>query len=118
MGIREGGEESMKLNLGFMATACTKAIRRFPATIGPQRRSLGRRPLIPADPPEVITATATVLPMTAYDLQYYEAAPTPRRTCDRPVMCSYLCRPGLNTTAQCLKSGRPGTTRSCRPAPL
>lgn len=27
---------------------------------------------VPADPPDPITATATILPMTSYDLQYYE----------------------------------------------
>ena len=61
----------MKLNLGFMAKVFAQQEYTFqpPADPNAGRWEGGR--WIPADPPEAITATATVLPMTAYDLQYY-----------------------------------------------
>lgn len=62
----------MKLNLGFMAYVFAQREFTFqpPADPNAGRWEGGR--WIPADPPDPIRARATVLPMTAYDLQYYE----------------------------------------------
>ena len=62
----------MRLNLGFMASVIAQRQYTFqlPADPSAGRWEGGR--WVPADPPEPIRAKATVLPMTAYDLQYYE----------------------------------------------
>jgi len=62
----------MRLNLGFLATVFAQRQYTFQPPADPEARQWVGGRWEPAPPPDPITAAATVLPMTAYDLQYYE----------------------------------------------
>lgn len=58
--------------MGFMARVFAQRSYKFQPPADPAAGTWEGGRWVPADPPDPITATATVLPMTAYDLQYYE----------------------------------------------
>jgi len=60
----------MKLNMGFMARAFGEAVEFTVPGVGGYYDDRGR--WVPGGPPQTVQAVATILPMTAYDLQYYE----------------------------------------------
>lgn len=61
----------MRLNMGFMARTFGETVEfTVPGSEG-YYDDLGR--WVPGSPPQTIRAVATILPMTAYDLQFYEA---------------------------------------------
>lgn len=58
--------------MGFMATVFAQRKYTFQPPADPDAGQWIDGRWVPAPPPPPITATATVLPMTSYDLQYYE----------------------------------------------
>ena len=58
--------------MGFMATVFPQRQYTFQPPADPEAGQWVGGRWHPAPPPDPITATATILPMTAYDLQYYE----------------------------------------------
>lgn len=60
----------MRLNMGFMAKAFAQGTTTFQPPPGKGHYEGGR--WVPGEPGEPLTATATILPLTSFDLQYYE----------------------------------------------
>lgn len=60
----------MRLNMGFMARTFGEQVEFTVPGTGGYYDDMGR--WVPGQPPQTVSATATILPMTAYDLQFYE----------------------------------------------
>lgn len=62
----------MRLNMGFMARVFAQGQTMFQPPPDPETGEWVGGRWQPAPPPDPITVIATILPMTAYDLQHYE----------------------------------------------
>src|SRR5690606_2101210 len=60
----------MRLDMGFMARTFGEQVEFTVPGAGGYYDDMGR--WVPGQPPQTVSATATILPMTAYDLQFYE----------------------------------------------
>lgn len=61
----------MRFDMGFMARQLGESVEFTVPGSGGYYDDMGR--WVPGEPPKTVRAVATILPMTAYDLQFYEA---------------------------------------------
>lgn len=99
----------MRLNMGFMSRVFAQGQTAFQPPADPDAGEWVGGRWVPAEPPEPITVTATILPMTALDLQFYDGGSY--STEDRKVIVSGDVALPLETTFE-----RDGATFEIREA--